>query len=49
MTELSPAVLAEDLRALADVVPFDPATRQVLHQAADLLDPDGAEAWEHQP
>jgi hypothetical protein len=36
----SPAVLAEDLRALADQVPFDDTTRHVLEQAADALDPD---------
>ena len=41
MTDLSPAVLAEDLRSLADVVPFDRATRQLLEQAADVLDEIG--------
>jgi len=32
------AVLAEDLRALADAVPFEAQTRAVLAQAADRLD-----------
>lgn len=35
---LSPAVLADDLRALAQEVPFDEATIRVLEQAADALD-----------
>jgi hypothetical protein len=34
-------VVAENLRALADNVPFDARTRQLLERAADLLDPDG--------
>jgi len=33
-----PAVLAEDLRALADTVPFDEETRELLEQSADHLD-----------
>lgn len=35
---LAPAALAEDLRALADCVPFDAATREILDQAADVCD-----------
>jgi hypothetical protein len=39
MTErVSPAVLAEDLRALVEVVPFDDPTIAMLEQAADLLE-----------
>ncbi len=37
----TPAVLAEDLRALADG-PFDRLTTEVLLNAADALDPDEA-------
>jgi hypothetical protein len=39
--DLTPAVVAEDLRALADSVPFDQPTREVLERAAELLDPEG--------
>lgn len=39
--EAAPAVVAEDLRALADQVPFDTTTTELLHRAADLLDPEG--------
>jgi hypothetical protein len=35
---LSPAVVAEDLLNLAETVPFDDATREVLEHAAALLD-----------
>lgn len=35
----SPAVVAEDLRALAETVPFDEATRELLELAAELIDP----------
>lgn len=38
MTRPAPGVLAEDLRALAEVVPFDAATAAVLEAAADYLD-----------
>lgn len=41
VTRPTPAVLAEDLRALADVVPFDQATTAVLEAAADYLDEIG--------
>jgi hypothetical protein len=34
---LAPAVLADDLRALADHGGLDPATRDVLNQAANHL------------
>lgn len=37
----SPAVVAEDLRALADNAPLDDTTVALLHRAADLLDPEG--------
>jgi hypothetical protein len=36
---VAPGVLAEDLRALADVVPFDQRTRDLLEAAAERLDP----------
>jgi hypothetical protein len=41
---LAPAVLAEDLRALAETLPFDGRTLDVLQQAAQALDdmPDPA-------
>jgi hypothetical protein len=39
-------VVAEDLRNLAEVAPFDTFTCDLLHEAADLLDPDSAELWE---
>lgn len=35
---LSPAVLADDLRALAENAPLDEATIRMLEQAADALD-----------
>lgn len=42
MTETPhPAVLADDLRALAETVPFDATTIRVLEQAADVLDEIG--------
>lgn len=40
MTEpVAPAVLADDLRALAETVPFDAVTIAMLERAADLIDP----------
>lgn len=35
---IAPAVLAEDLRALAECVPFEPRTMEILEQAADVLE-----------
>jgi hypothetical protein len=38
MADLSPAVVADDLRALADTLPLDQSTRDVLNRAAELVD-----------
>ena len=42
------AVIAEDLRALAETVPFDAATIRLLEAAADALDPDLSDMCGHQ-